>query len=409
MVGIILLLISGILTGGAWLLYRYRKEISKYIKRKRIEWFPLQQTITFSVKHNEELNSGNYYEEIKKVFIGNIKKYNLTKSISYRDCSGIYMFGDVQQAIEFRNKKNLDLILWGEFSNDHLKRNGEHESEITLNFTYGFKHGDNNKEAVESDIQKRIQQIMLIKNNWKIRENNSLEDVGKVADGIFTVSVFVLALTLTNQHRFQEAENIFDKLSTYLNDRSDATAINLNEYLATCNYYLLHMVMTKKKVDWVQANKISNKILKVSPDDLDGLIIAAISFYKIGDMPSSESISSRLMTSYPRSGAARINFAFIHILKGNYGHALRHYNKVFSDSNIDFDVMPTIDILNQEYERTKEPALRYASGVLSLNLMGDSVLAEKDLREFLKLGNVEKHGVMYRDAQRILISLHAHT
>jgi len=399
-IGVILFVITSLFT----LIYVKWDKICNFSEKKRIEWFPLQQTITFSIKHNEELNSGIYYEEINRVFLNNLKRYQLTKSISHRDFSDIFLFNDMEQAQEFRSRKSLDLILWGEFSSDHLKRGGEHESEIILNFTYGFRYSDGNKEQIEQSIQKRISEIMTVKNHWKIRENNSREDAGKVADGMFTVALFTLGLTLTNQGRFEEAEVIFDKLSAYLNDKNDQTANQLKEYLVICNINLMQMVLLKKKINWEQANKISKKIIKVSPNDKLGLIIAAISYYKIGDLPNSEIVTSKLMNAHPRSGAARINFAFIHILKGNYSDALRQYNRLFSNSDIDFGTVEVIDFLNQEFERTKEPALRYASGVITLNLNGDQDLAKRDLGEFLKLGSENKYGAMYRDAKNILLN-----
>lgn len=399
-VGLILLLISGLFT----LIYKKWDKIYNYLERKRIEWFPLQQTITFSIKHNEKLNSGIYYEEIKKVFLNNLKKYKLEKSISHKDFSDIFLFNDTKQAQEFRNKKNLDLILWGEFSNDHLKRNGELESEIKLNFTYGYRYDVNNKVKIEQDIQRRVNEIGKIKNHWKIREDDSLEDVGKVADGMFTIALFTLGLSLTNQLRFEEAEIIFDKLSTYLNDRNDPMVSRLKEYLVTCNRFLLRIILSEKNIGWRQANKISKKIIEILPEDKFGLISVAISYYKIGDLDNSEVVTSKLIKAYPRSGAARINLAFMHILKGNYDRALRNYNRLFNNSEIDFETLEVVDFLNREFERTKEPALRYASGVITLKLNGDRSLAIRDLKEFISLVTEDSHGAMYFDAQSILLN-----
>jgi tetratricopeptide (TPR) repeat protein len=398
---VILLAISGLF----WLVWYKRRLFKNYFEKKIIHWFPQTQKITFSIKHNQELNSGIYYDEIKRVFAKNLEDYELSKAISHRDYSEIFLFGNIGEAIKFREKKNLDLVLWGGFSNDHLKIDGVHESEITLNFTYGFKHRKTNKDQIEKAINNRISQILAIKNHWKISEKNSLNDVGRVADTMFTTTVFTLGLTLTNQHRFNEALNIFNKLLKYLENRDDETSIRLNEYLVTCNEQLLAEVMKYKKADWHQANQIAGKILEASPNNLMGLIISAISYYKIGERDKSKNVTSKLMQAHPRSGSARINYAFLHILDGKYEHALRHYKKVIKGSRIDFGVVSTIDIVNQEYDLINEPALRFTTGFLNFYFDGDKVIARKDLEEFLELGTEEKYGAMYNEAKNMLASI----
>lgn len=391
-----------LVTGLGWLLYKHRKQISKCIKKLLTNNLPQNQTITFSIKRNEELNSGAYYDEIKRVYLFNLERYGLSEKISHKDFSDIFLFKDKNEAENYRNEKDLDLILWGEFSNDQLMRQGVKESEFTLNVTYGFNHHETNKEVVSSDITARIEKIIAIKNKWKIRNTESLEDVKDVADSLFTLSLFTLGLTLANRGRILDAAYIFEKLFIYLRDKNDTTLSLLKPYIKDCNLFLLAFEVKRKNIDWSVVCKLSSNILVVEPLDLNALVSSALSLYKLNRLAESELAVQKLIATYPRSGAARVNFAFMHVLKKNYDNALRQYKKVFSESNIDFATVEIIDFLNTEYEKTKEPALRFASGAISYYLNQDKNLAVKDLNEFLEIAIESTYGLMYKEARKIL-------
>ncbi len=390
------------LSGAGWLFYICRNDIYLYIQRIKIEKLPSNQTVTFSIKHNEDLNSGAYYDAIKKVFLGNIEKYDLSKNVTHKDFSDVFLFKNKEEAENFRNSKDLDLILWGEFTDDRLMRNGVQESEFTLNVTYGFYHNENNKEAVSSDILARINKIVALKNKWKIRNTESLDDVKDVADSMFTLSLFTLGLSLANQGKISDAVYIFEKIFKYLHDKNDITLNLLRPYIKEGNFFLLVSESRKKNIDWSIICKLANNILLVDQLDLNAMIMASASLYKLGRFQESESIVQRMIQAYPRSGAARASFAFIYILKGGYDNALKHYKKLFLDSNVDFATVEIIDFLNIEYKRIKEPALRFASGAISYYLNNDYDLAAKDLKEFLDNADEASYGSMYKEAKKIL-------
>jgi len=132
-------------------IYKNRQKIYNWFKKQRLIFFPVNFNIAFSLNFQEGINSGNYFKQIKKNIFNTIDNLNLQKQIKIRDFSDIKKFNNRNEAETFRNKKDIDLIIWGDFTNDFLKIDGENINEINLKFTYG--HPDNETGSIGKMIK----------------------------------------------------------------------------------------------------------------------------------------------------------------------------------------------------------------------------------------------------------------
>lgn len=368
-----------------------------------IEVFPHQQVLTFSIKHNDDFNSGLYYEEIKKRFLKNLEYYGLANVLTHKDFSDIVLFRNSEEAELFRNDKDLSLILWGEFLNEHLKRAGDIESEFLLFFTYEFNHNIDNELEIRVDFDKRIRQFLAVKNKWVIAEKESLQDVADVSDGMFTVAVFTIGLSFLNRGDIEQSTLVFNQLHEYLTSRADNAAILLKPYVRQCSVMLVNKAIKEKRTDWKSVALLAQKIVEITPQDLESLVLLAYSLYKSGDVEKSLSTVTNLMNLYPNAAAARVNLAFFQVLEGKYENAVKHYKRVFNVSNPGFATVEIIDFLATEYEKTKEAAFLFASAGISYYHNGDLVLAKQDMEKFLLKGTYSKYGNMFLEGKKILI------
>lgn len=62
------LLIMAILSWIAWLVWHNRETIIKWILRKKLKYFPINFNVAFSLDFKNNLNSGNYFNQIKKKY-----------------------------------------------------------------------------------------------------------------------------------------------------------------------------------------------------------------------------------------------------------------------------------------------------------------------------------------------------
>lgn len=398
--GVIITVFAALIIAIGGIIWKQRNKLWKLVCVSWYKLVPQTQVITFAISHNDQLNSGLYYEEIKKSFLKNLKNYELSKFITYKDFSDIFLFTDNSEAEKFRNVKDLDLILWGEFLNDHLKRGGHIESEFSLNYTYGINHQGDNELEVKQKISERINAILSVKNKWLIRDNDSLDDVSDVADCFFSTSLFVLGLTLGNRGEIERSTFIFEKLYKYLEDKGDKLSQQLIPYIRDCYTLILSSLANKNKRNWDDIVSICEKLIEINPGDLFALTNLAHGQYQLGQITKSIEISQSMIDYDKKSGAARVNLAFFQAMAKNYTRALHHY-KLLLTSRPDFNSLEIIEFLNSEYKKTKEPALIFASGFISHFINGDDDLAREDFIEFMKNATEEKYGPMYREAERI--------
>ena len=398
-------LILSAITGVVGLIYKHRKGIAHWYKKCKIKYFPIKFNVALSIQFDKQFNSGRYFNEIKKQLIGIIEQMGLSNIIVLKDFSDIYLFPDKKEAEAYRQKKNLDLIVWGEFSEDGLKIDNQDINKMNLNFTYGYPRDTRDKEnrlgkAIILDINSRL----ALKNYWQIVDGNSYKDVEIISNNLSDISLYIVGLTLKFYGRLEESQEIFEKLFQKLNIKEDDFKNLVIPHLLDC-YFLFIRDITLSKKNFEKGIEYCNKMLALSENNHFALSNIAVFYYKTGDMKKCEEIVEKLLKLYPKDPITEIDVAFIRIMQKRYKNAFKHYNKVLSMEAVSFNPQEVIEFLGAEYEKCGEPALLYGSGIISYRFGGDKELTRMDLELFLKKANEKDYKEMYRKTKKILAEI----
>ncbi len=395
LIGIITLLIGGM---GKVFIYDNKKEIWIWIKKQKLKIFPVNFNIAFSLDFEEGLNSGQYFQQIKNNFQKIIDDAGLSENIKVIDFSDIQKFTIKKEAEKFRSKKNIDLIIWGNFSKDGLKEKNEAVSEMHLNFTYG--HPNDKDGKIGAMILLDISSKFALKEYWKIFESNSLNDVNIISNNIFALSMYTVALTLKIYGKIDKSIDLFEKLLNLLLSSKDDFSKHVIFHLMNC-YYLVVVDEGVGRKNFRKGIDFCLKMLKFENNNLFALANVATFQYKLGEKEDAEKNVELMLELYPKNSSTEIDVAFIRILQGNYSNAYKHYENLIKMKDIQFNPFEVIEFLYNEYENSKEPALLYGSGILSF-YWGDKELGKKDLKIFLKKSNDVKYKKLRIKARKLI-------
>lgn len=394
LVGLFLLAIGGVVKVS----YDYRTKIFVWMKKQKLKIFPANFNIAFSLDFREGLNSGNYFNEIKKNFLRSIDSVGLQKHIRIRDFSDIKQFANREEAEFFRAKKSIDLIIWGGFTSDSLKINGEHISKINLSFTFG--HPDIKEGTIGSMLILDISSKLAVKNYWQIVEKNSLKDIEIVSNNIFDIATYILALTLKLYGRIWKSIELFERLYNDLVSRKDNFSKHIVPHLLNCYSLVITEIGINRK-NIKTGKEFCNKYLKFERKSFFALSNLAIFQYKTGEHDETEKTVDLLLKYHPKNPLTELDVAFIRILQGNYNSAFKHYERMLKFGAINFNPQEVIEFLSLEYSVKKEPALLYGIAMIS-KYYGDETSAMEDFKMFLKKANEDKYKPMYRKAKIII-------
>lgn len=399
------LLIILILGGIGKVTYDYRKNIYLYFKRQKLNLLPIKFNVALSLNFNEGLNSGIYYQEIKRSLIKLIDENNLSNVVILRDFSDIKKFDSIEEAEEFRNKKCVDLIIWGGFSADGLKKDGEEIHKIDLKFTYGYSKFEGDKEnMIGKMLLADISSKFAIKNYWQILDKNSSDDIEIITNNLFDLATYILGTTLKLSGRINTSLNLFEKLFDKLSLKNDKFQDQVIPHLLNCyEFYILDSAFNKKNSNL--GEQFCEKYLNIKPNNFFALANLALFQYRLGKEKDTEENVEKLLKFYPNLSTTEVNVAFIRILQKNYKNAYKHYQKLSSLRQIDFNAQEVIEFLFSQYEIKKDPALLYGAGVLSF-YFGDQILARKTFNEYLSKTSEKDCKSMYRNAKRLSIEPH---
>jgi hypothetical protein len=395
------LFIIAVIGGISKIVYDYRKSIYLWYKRQKLRIAPANFNVALSLDFKESLNSGNYFNEIKRNLLSAIDDSGLFRHIKLVDFSDIKKFEDKKEAETFRENKDIDLIIWGGFSEDSLKLNNEHVSKIRLNFTYG--HPDDKNKILGSMILLDISSKIAVKNYWQIVESNSLKDIEIVSNNIFDIATYILGLTLKIYGHIIKSMSLFERLYNNLVARNDDFRKEIIPHLIDCYRLIItEYQMSRKNLE--KGKELCNKILNFDKDNLSALSHLALFQYKTNEKEKAEKTVQLLAEKHPKNPVTELDIAFFRILEKKYTSAFKHYNTLTGYEAINFNLQEVIEFLSIEYERQKEPALLYGSGILSM-FFGDKNIAKNDLQMFLEKANEQKYKSMYRKAKKLLQEL----
>jgi len=395
------LLIITVLGWIAWIVWHNRKRLATWLKRLKLKFFPVKFNVAFSLDFKEGLNSGNYFEQIKKNIHSITNKSGLYKQIIIKDFSSIQKFRDKDEAELFIIKKGIDLIIWGGFTNDTLKVDGENINEIELHFTYG--HPDNKEKTIGKMLLIDISSKLAKKNYWKIVESNSLKDSKIVSNNIFDISTYIIALTLKISGRLGKSLNLFEQLYKNLVDRNDNFQKEIFPHLYNI-YTILISEYGINENNYNLGHDLCRKILIIKENDFFALSNLATFNCKLGLNEEAERQVNLLVKLYPKDPTTEVDVAYFRIMQKKYANALKHYKNLMKFNVINFEPQYVIEFLCEEYDKLKEPALLFGVGIISYKFW-DKELAKANLKLFLKKANETTYKPMYREAKRIIKEL----
>lgn len=322
LVGLVLAAVAGTFK----VAYDYRKLIHIWIKRQKLKLFPVNFNIALSLEFNEGLNSGNYFAEIKKNLQKALAEVGMEKLVKIIDFSDIQKFKNKEEAERFRTKKDIDLIIWGSFSTDSLKKEGKTVNKLNLNFTYGHPNDAEGKlgAMLLSDIRSKFAQ----KNYWQIFEDNSFEDISLISENLFDLAIYVIALTLKIYGKIGKSTMLFEKLHDRLAKKEDEFIKHVIFHLLNC-YEIMIIELGINRKNFKAGIDYCSKFLQLKKDDFFALSNLAVFQFKSGDTESSKNTVDQLLKIYPNTPLTEVNVAFMRILEGRYKNADKHYEKLF--------------------------------------------------------------------------------
>lgn len=379
---------------------KYWNKIKTFFVRARLRHFPVHFNIALSFKASSDSLSKTYVTEVKKQLINLIDRYNLSKEIKIRDFEDIVQFKNADEAQMFCVKKNLDLIIWGEYSNADLKdQSGHNCSEIALKFTY--LHPEGSKGNLGKMIALEIQTIAALKSYSKIIDS-SLEDIKIIGENIFDVSTYILGLTLKLFGKINQSILILESVLHRATNKNDVFSNGIRFHLI--NDYDLFVTESYWQNDYKRGLFFAQKILNIDCNNFFGLANAAVFAYKLGNTAEAEMRISQLEKTYPNDPLTWIDVAFFRILKKDYKGAYKMYKKIINTTYLDsFNVIDVIDFLESQYDNDQgEPAFIYASAALNY-YFADKSRAKNHLKKFLQLANNQKYRKMCQHAKRIVL------
>lgn len=390
----------------AWFFSKsFRKWVILTFCKIRFRLLPTLFNVGILINFKEGKNSEIYFSEIRQNLKDEIERLDLTKIIRIKDWSNIHTFKNKREAESYGAKKELDLIVWGEFSTDGLKEGGELVNRLKLNFTYRYVKDlkdcdDRIGKALFADISSKL----ALKNYWKILDNNSANDIEIVSRNLTDLSLYILGLTLKFYWKLFESIKIFEQLFSKLlrESKDDQLKKSTLFHIMDCYSVLITDAIYKKNPHL--GKRYCEKILTYQKDDLSTLAGLARFEYELGNSKKCEEIVAKLLMLYPDSPTVWVDVAFIYILQKKYKDAFCYYEKLRNMDHtkpIDFFPLDLIKFLTEEHQIKREPAFLYVRGIISY-YWADRKLGKEDLQDFLSISNELNYKHMRKRARSLL-------
>ena len=388
-------------------LWHYHKNIWRFWKKYYFKFyysiFPTTFNIALSIKSKDWSNSWAYFSEIKKGLNKIILEQNLEKIIRIKDFSDVPIFTNKSEAELFREEKNVDLIIWGSFSEDGLKTKDEWNQwihQIDINFTY--RHPNDRENNLKQLLLLDFSSKLAKKNYWKVLENSSFEDVKIVSKNLFFISMYIIGITTLLYWKIFQSIKILEWLNLTLLAEDEIFKKWISETLENLYRKVIQNCIDSKKdtQTWII---YCHKLLKTSPRDQNGLSALAFFYYIDGQFEESEKTVEIQTKLYPRYPSTEVNVAFLRMIQKKYKEWFHCYERMVQ-KKLDFYPLQVIEFLGGQFELRKEVGLLYWSGLISY-FYWDKRIAKEDLNNFIKLFTPEDCQIMFNRAKKILEKL----
>jgi len=401
-VGIILIILTLVIR-----LFWDKRKILILLKKIKINIFPATFNVAFSIESREWLNSWEYFKVLLKKFNEFIQQENLNTNIKAYNFSDTIVFKDNKEAEKFRNRKDVDLIIWWEFSNDTLKdKNKWKLSSLRLRYTYWILSDSwgNIWKMVRNDISSKF----VEKNYWQIYEDDSYNDIELVFTNLSDMALYILSVSLKMRGEITLSINILEKHLVSLKKRSDTFSDYVKFHLCN-NYYLIisdilyNNTKYNPKEKHFQWKEYCEKILNIYPNNDFALNNLAYFEYKTWNKYWAKKIVEKQKNDWNKNPSTFANIWFFYLLDNNYKEAYKWYKKFlnFKIEEIDFSPVDVVGFLSIEYKRTNIHWLLFASWFFSY-LYGDKQVAKEDLQKFIAKVPKQEARLMHNKSEKFL-------
>lgn len=382
--------------------YFRSKKFRNFVLWFRYSYLPISKfNVCISLEANEEKNSGIYNAEIKRNLIETINNLGLKNLIRIRDFKGSKYFKTKEEAEAYSKKNDLDLIVWGRFSSDHLKKDGSQISDMLLNFTFGHPKGRSGR--IGQMAKKELGSVFATRQYWQIVEDNSYIDVPIVSSNLTDVCLYTVALSMMLFGEIVESTQIFEKLHQKSLGKTDQFFDGVVHHLKNA-YELLGVKEGFSNKNFLKGIDYNHKLLKIDPKNLLALANNAVYHAKLGKTADAERYVQELQRSYPDMPITFVDVAYFRIVNKQYNLALENYKKLstLSESQLGFNPSDIIVFLEEQHEANlSEYAYLFGSGIMNYYFR-DKERGIKLIKEFLKHSNKRSHDKMWRKACKLV-------
>ncbi|MDM7988092.1 MAG: hypothetical protein QUS13_12220 [Smithella sp.] len=368
-------------------------------------------TVIFCLKPTDSV-SAQYINNSIKVFLRELDNLKLPQRIHIKQI-GQDIINNNEEAHKYRQKKDVDLIIWGEiFSGSKSEKDVCDFKDIF--FTY--KVPGNIGLANLTDLFKNDINIAVIKRDWNIYKINSLPDTEKISAHFSEIILFILGLIYAQHGEFVEDSaailelffNLLEKktknekiLIDEVNDASQISPEMLRK--GRVLFILLHLFKNLglyfiEQREFQKGLFYLDKFIKYGKKkDVDILSSAALAYFYLKDISKAKQYTDEINNLEKDHQLYILNKAFFGIYEENYGSALFFYKEIIKrGKNVDKTIIiKVISFLDErKSDHPKEIGYDFAIGILNL-FHFQKQNGERELRQFAKLArNKEKYREM---------------
>ena len=308
---------------------------------------------------------------------------------------------DKRDAENFREKYDLDLIIWGELFSGC---SSEIEACDFKKLFYTYKIPGNIVAGKLTDLYKKDINISIFKRDWYIYDNNSIPDTEKVSSNLTEIIQFIIGLIyLQNNEMFEDSISILENLYLKLEQKTKNELplidnkimnISMSSDMLRKSRLLTILIEVYKNFGsfFIENHKFDKgcfyleKYIQFKKPDVNVLSALAYGKFFLKDIESAKKFTDDIRKVDKNDPVYLLNKGFFGIYDKNYSSALYFYkevsrNKNITDHTIGTKVIAFID--NMKRENSRESAYDFAIGVLNYFFCQQKI-GRTELRQFIK-------------------------
>lgn len=356
-------------------------------------------TVIFCLK-SSDAKSALYTQNSMKVLTSELDKLGLSKKIQIKQI-GQDIIQNNKQALSYREKFDIDLIIWGE-----IFYGSKNEKQVCdfKDMLFTYKIPKNLILANISELFKNDINIALVNRDWNIYEINSLPDTEKISAHLSEIILFILGIIYAQYREFAEDSGvILESLFNLLEKKTKTEKIlvdDINKKIQISPEMLrkgrildllinLHKNLGMYFVDNGNSEKgiyYLEKCILYETKDIDILSYAAVAAFYLNNIDNAKRYTNQINEIEKNNQIYILNCAFFGIYEKNYSRALFYYKEILKrgrdiDNAIIIKVIAFLD--ERKSSDPQEIAYDFAIGILNKYHFQEKE-GDKELRQFVK-------------------------